>query len=94
MAKTVLLCKGCGHKETLNKRFFIKLLGGAVAGGGFYAWIAYLLAGTGLALPICIAILTGGVAIAAFSDEIAEWVSKKYACPKCKAKNWKVAVEE
>lgn len=89
----LIKCKNCGHKETLDKRFFFKILGGSVSVGGFYAWVAYIFAGTGFALPICIAIVTGGVAIAAFSDEIAVWVSKNYECPKCKAKNWKVVDE-
>ncbi len=61
--------------------------------GGFWAWVAFLFAGTGLALPICIAIVTGGVAIAAFSDEIAEWVGKKYPCPSCQRKKWIVLKE-
>lgn len=81
-------CKKCGHKETINKRFFVKALGGAVAGFGFWAWVAFLFAGTGFALPICIAIVTGGVAIAAFSDQITEWASKNFACPECGSKSW------
>ena len=84
-----LVCKKCRHEETVNKRFFLKVLGGAVAGGGFWAWVAYLFAGTGFALPICVAIVTGGVALAAFSDDIAKWVSKKYPCPVCGEKTWK-----
>lgn len=83
-----LVCKHCGHKETVNKKFFVKALGGAVAGFGFWAWVAFIFAGTGFALPICIAIVTGGVALAAFSDEIAEWASKKFSCPNCGEKNW------
>ena len=83
-------CKQCGYKEEINKRFFVKILGGAVAGFGYYAWVAYLFAGTGLALAICIAIVTGGVAIAAFSNEIAEWVSSRYDCPSCKRRDWEV----
>ena len=83
-------CNHCGHKETLDKRFILKVLGGAVSGFGFWAWVAYFFAGTGLALPICVALVTGGVAIAAFSDEIAAWVSKRYSCPKCGRKDWKV----
>jgi Zn finger protein HypA/HybF involved in hydrogenase expression len=90
MAKMNIRCKRCDYSETLDKRFIVKVLGGVVAGFGFWAWVAFLFAGTGLALPICIAIVTGGVAIAAFSDEIAEWVSARYPCPKCGAKHWKV----
>ncbi len=83
-----LKCKHCGHEETVNKRFFLKVLGGAVAGFGFWAWVTFLFAGTGLAMPICIAIVTGGVALAAFSNEIAQWASKRFPCPECKCKDW------
>ncbi|GAA9910767.1 hypothetical protein VN0834_05800 [Helicobacter pylori] len=52
--------------------------------GGFYVWVEYLLAGTGFALPLCIAIITGGVAILTFQDEIIEWLADKgYKCEKC-----------
>ena len=53
-------CKNCGYKEKVNKDLFLKVIGGAVTGGGFWAWISYLLAGTGFALPLCIAIMVGG----------------------------------
>lgn len=82
-------CKKCGHVETINKHFFVKALGVGAAGFGFWAWVSFLLAGTGLALPICAAIVLGGAGIAAFSNEIVEWASKKYPCPKCGAKSWK-----
>ena len=84
----ILKCNNCGHTETVNKRFFLKALGGAVSGFGFWAWVSFLFAGTGFALPICVAIVLGGAGIAAFSNEIATWASKKYPCPKCKAKSW------
>ena len=90
MAKMYIQCKRCSYSETLDKRFFVKVLGGVVSGFGFWAWVAFLFAGTGFALPICIAIVTGGVAIAAFSDEIAGWVSSRYECPQCRSKAWKV----
>jgi ribosomal protein L37AE/L43A len=93
MADVYVKCKKCGYQETLNTRFIIKIIGGAATAFGFWGWVAYIFAGTGLALPICIAIVTGGVAIAAFSDEIAEWLSKKYDCPKCKSRKWKVIKE-
>ena len=93
MAEMYLKCNCCYYKETLNKRFFVKILGGAVSGFGFYSWVAYLFAGTGFALAICVAIVTGGVAMAAFSDEIAEWVSSRYECPVCHQKDWKVVKE-
>lgn len=83
-------CKYCCHKETLDKRFILKAMGGAFAGGGFWAWVTYFFAGTGLAMPICIALVLGGAGLAAFSDEIAIWVSKKYDCPKCSKRDWEV----
>lgn len=36
-------CKQCGYNETLDKRFILKVLGGAVSGFGFWAWVAYFL---------------------------------------------------
>lgn len=86
---TYLQCDSCGHRETIDKRFFVKILGGVVTGFGFWAWVTFLFAGTGLALPICVAIVTGGVGVAAFSNEIAEWVSSRYACPRCGGKAWR-----
>lgn len=83
-----LKCKKCGHTETVNKRFFLKAIGGAVTVFGFWAWVAFISAGTGFALPICVAIVLGGAGIAAFSNEIAEWASKKFPCPECKSKSW------
>ena len=50
-------------------------------------------AGTGLALPICIALVTGGSAIMAYSNEISVWISKRYECPGCGQKNWYVVEE-
>ena len=82
-------CQKCGHEEQVNMKFFVKVLGGTVSGFGVWAWPAYLFAGTGLAMPICLAIVAGGSAIMMFSDEIALWFSKRYNCPKCGAKNWK-----
>ncbi len=81
-------CNKCGHTETINKHFFVKVLGGGMAGFGFWAWVTFIFAGTGFALAICIAIVTGGVAIAAFSNEITEWACKRFACPTCGRKVW------
>ncbi|GAA7192870.1 hypothetical protein ID0444_03600 [Helicobacter pylori] len=78
-----LKCKSCGHKEETSLKFFVRVIGAALPAGGAAAWTTYLLTGTGFALPICAAIITGGVAILAFQDEIIEWVDKGYKCEKC-----------
>ncbi len=83
-------CTTCGHREEVNKHLVLKIIGAAFAGGGFWAWVTFFFAGTGLALPICIALVTGGVALAAFANEIAAWVSKEYHCPNCGQRTWKV----
>ena len=90
MSDPFIVCKHCGHRETLNKTFFVKIIGGAVSGFGFWAWVSFLFAGTGFAMAICIAIVMGGVAIAAYSDEISQWVSERYDCPVCGRREWKV----
>ena len=56
-------CRSCSHSETLNKELIVTLLGGAVAGFGFWAWVSFLFAGTGFAMPICIALVVGGPAL-------------------------------
>lgn len=81
-------CKTCNHDEEANKEFFFKLLGGGMVGFGGYAWITYIFAGTGFALIICAAIVSGGVAMLAFSDQITKWVSEKYDCPNCGKNKW------
>lgn len=88
--KTYIRCNNCGYHEEVNKKLFTKILGGAVAGFGFWAWVSFFFAGCGFALPLCIAIVTGGVAIAAYAKEIGDWLSKKYECPGCKHKDWTV----
>ncbi len=58
--------------------------------GGFWAWVAYLLAGTGLALPIVIAMIGSGVGILVFKDKIVQFiVNRGYKCPKCGKVDWK-----
>lgn len=41
-------------------------------------------------MPLCIAIILGGVGIGAYSNEIASWMSKKYNCSNCNSKSWTV----
>ncbi len=77
-----LKCKSCEHKEKTSLKFFVRVIGAALPAGGA-TWTTYLLAGTGFALPICATIITGGVAILAFQDEIIEWADKGYKCEKC-----------
>lgn len=86
-------CKKCGKKEKLNAKFVAKAAGGVISGFGVWAWPAYFFAGTGLAAPICIALIAGGGAILAFSDEIGEWFSKRYDCPNCKNRDW-IVIDE
>ncbi|GAA8227342.1 hypothetical protein [Helicobacter pylori] len=78
-----LKCKSCGHKEETSLKFFVRVIGAALPAGGATTWTTYLFVGTGFALPICAAIITGGVAILAFQDEIIEWADKGYKCEKC-----------
>ncbi|WP_166172125.1 hypothetical protein, partial [Acinetobacter sp. SA01] len=68
-------CKCCGYKEEANKTFFLKVMGASFVGGGFWAWVSFFFAGTGFAFAICVAIVTGGVALLAFSDQITKWVA-------------------
>lgn len=86
-------CKNCSFKEEANKIFFLKVLGGGFVGGGFWAWVTYFFAGTGFAFVICVAIVTGGVALLAFSDDITQWLSKRYNCPSCNENLWKLVKE-
>ncbi len=83
-------CGKCGHSEKTTVELFVKIIGGVLPiGGGFWAWVAYIFAGTGFALPIVIAIITGGVAVFWFKDEIVQWiVNRGYKCPKCGAVKW------
>jgi len=86
-------CKSCGHEEEVNVKLIVKIIGGALPAGGFYAWVTYLLAGTGLALPIVTALIAGGTAILAFSDEITQWIIEKaYKCEKCGNSNWEQVI--
>lgn len=84
-----IVCDTCGHRERVNLHLFVKILGGGGVGFGFWAWVTFLFAGTGFALPICIAIITGGTALAAFSNEIVAWVCRMFPCPDCGSRDWK-----
>ncbi|RXJ78061.1 hypothetical protein CRV03_03570 [Arcobacter sp. F155] len=86
-------CKKCGFREKANKSFFLKVLGGGFVGSGFWAWVTYFFAGTGFAFTICVAIVTGGVALLAFSDEITQWLSERYSCPDCNDRDWRLVKE-
>lgn len=82
-------CLDCGHSEEVNADFFVKIIGGATAGFGFWAWASFLFAGTGFAMVICVAIIGGGAAMLAYKNEIVDWVvNKEYPCAKCGSKKW------
>jgi hypothetical protein len=86
-----IMCKSCRHSETTNTDFWVKVIGAAAPVGGFWAWVTFFFAGTGLALPICIAMVFGGVGMLAYKDEIVKWVTEEgYNCPKCGAKSWEL----
>ncbi|SFW55962.1 DUF4776 domain-containing protein [Selenomonas ruminantium] len=89
-SKNYIKCQTCGHTTEINKEFFVKVLGGAAIIGGWKAWIGYIFAGTGFAFAICVAIVAGGVAMMAYSEEITQWLSERYACPKCGGKKWRM----
>ncbi|KKB02512.1 hypothetical protein [Avibacterium paragallinarum] len=84
-------CQKCGLIEEVNISLIIKIIGGAMPIGGFWAWVTYFFAGTGFALPICIALVTGGTAMLVFKDEIVSWIIQKgYSCNNCHQSEWKV----
>lgn len=85
----IIRCRDCGHSEIVNAGLFVKIIGGAVGGFGFWAWTAFLFAGTGFAMAICIAIIAGGGAMLAYKDEIVKWlVDKGYDCSTCGGNSW------
>ena len=85
----MIQCRNCGHKEKTTKGLIVKLIGGALPAGGFGAWVTYFFAGTGFAMPICIAIATGGVAMLVFKDQIVEFiVNRGHTCAKCGKVDW------
>ena len=85
----VIKCSKCGYSEKTNKDWWVKVIGGAAPIGGFYAWVTYLLAGTGMALPLAVAIILGGTGMLVFKDQIIKWIlRRKYSCPECNAVAW------
>jgi hypothetical protein len=88
-------CSSCGHHEKTDAGLFVKIIGAALPVGGFWAWVTFMFAGTGLALPICIAIVTGGVGMLVYKEKIVKWITDKgYACPKCGAQKWELIQDE
>ncbi len=84
-----IICNNCKNIEKTNLELFVKIIGGALPFGGYWAWVTYLFAGTGLAMPIVLAIMTGGVAMLVFKDQIVEWIiSNKYNCSQCGECDW------
>ena len=59
--------------------FFFKVLGGALSGFGFYAWVSFLFAGTGFAMGICLGIVLLGAGIAAYAKELEAFVRRQAA---------------
>lgn len=87
-----IVCKECGNKEQIDANLIAKILGTALVGGGVYAWVAFVFAGTGLALPICAAIVAGGVGVLNYKEEVGAWLAKQsYSCSKCGNKDWEVS---
>jgi hypothetical protein len=84
-----ITCTKCGHSEETNLDLFVKIIGGTMPVGGFWAWVAYIFAGTGFAMEICVAIIVGGVAMLVFKEKIVKFIiDKGYKCPKCGNGNW------
>lgn len=88
-------CLDCGHSEEVTLDLFVKLIGGATAGFGYWAWVSYLFAGTGFAMAISIAIIAGGAAMLAYKNEIIHWlVNKGFACKECGGQKWTALTPE
>ncbi|MEO9885524.1 MAG: hypothetical protein ABJR05_00115 [Balneola sp.] len=82
-------CRNCGYTEKTTIELFVKIIGGAMPIGGYFAWVFYLFAGTGFAMAIVVAIITGGTAILIYKDEIVSWIiNSGYKCPKCGNVDW------
>ncbi|MDO6561673.1 hypothetical protein [Paraglaciecola chathamensis] len=84
-------CQSCGYREKTNIDFFVKVIGGSLPIGGYWAWTTYLIAGTGFAMAIVVAIIGGGVGILLYKEEILSWIlDKQYGCDKCSQINWEI----
>jgi len=82
-------CRNCGHTEETNLDLIVKIIGSSLPMGGYWAWTAYVFAGTGFAMAIVVAIIAGGTAMLVYKDEIVDWIIKKgYKCENCGATNW------
>lgn len=82
-------CRDCSYSEKTSVETFVKIIGGAMPIGGYWAWVTYLFAGTGLAMPIVVAIIGGGTAMLVFKDQVVQWiVNRGYECPKCGSVSW------
>ena len=83
-------CGNCGHIEETTLDFFVKIIGGAMPIGGFFAWTTFLFAGTGFAMPIVVAIIAGGPALIIYKDKIVQWIiNRGYKCQNCDNIEWK-----
>tara|TARA_Y100000590_G_scaffold467623_1_gene647152 strand:+ start:704 stop:970 length:267 start_codon:yes stop_codon:yes gene_type:complete len=84
-----ITCNNCGNTQETDLGFFVQVIGGALPFGGYWAWVTYLFAGTGLAMPIVIAIIGGGVSMLIFKDQIVEWImDNNYTCSSCGECSW------
>ena len=64
-------CGNCGHFKKVSARLVVRVFRVLAVGFGFWAWVGYFFAGTGFALPICVALVGGGAAMLTFQNEIA-----------------------
>lgn len=82
-------CNNCGNLKTVNKSFIVDLFGLGMPAVGAYAWVTFLFAGTGFALPLCAAIVAGGPLLLKYKNTILESiVNRGYSCNLCGGKNW------
>ena len=82
-------CTSCGYREEVNTRLFIRIIGGVMPFGGYWAWVRFFFACTGFAMPIVIAIMAGGVALLVFQNEITTWIcNQQYKCEHYGKHDW------